>query len=67
MHSGHDERTRAILEQLSKRRVEKETRVEAIPPIIRQLIEQQNARIARLEAVHAALLEEAQRTVNGTN
>lgn len=68
MHTGHDERTRAVLEHAKRKAVERET----LPAYLKDLIEQLRAahndhedRIAQLERVNRALVAEAAAKVKG--
>ena len=62
IHTGHDELTRAIVEQMTRSKIERETRVEVVPPAVKELIENLNNRLARVEEFNAALVQEAMRT-----
>lgn len=47
--TGHEARTRAILEQIARRRVEKETRVETMPPGLAEFIVEMSDSLDRIK------------------
>ena len=47
--TGHEARTRAILEQIARRRVEKETRVETMPPGLAELLVEMSDSLDRIK------------------
>lgn len=59
MHTGHDERTRAVLEHARRRLVERETRVEALPETLEQRLASIEEQVTMLREFQSALIREA--------